>query len=417
MNQFKLTLIAFLSICTVSQVLFAQSTESNDSKVKIKIITKDANGNIEKVEEEYSGTEAESFDLKKMLEEMQSPLENLNIDIEQLLNSTEDLKDIKIKMFDMDGENFKWEKNGKRDFDLKNFESWKDIKSFSHKGGYLGVYLKEEVNDKNGEVSSTGVLIDKIVEESAAGKAGLEVGDEITRIDKVEIESTQQLIDMLREKEAGEEVFISYVRDGKNKSTKVTLGERPMEFRRSRGYSKSGGCNGMPKKICIPSDCCPESTLEDVDEMLKDLFSDTEVFEEVEIIEENGKTIKRTIRTEVITEEVIRDDFDSNDPNVAIEEIITENELSLSGYNFFPNPNDGEFNLQFNLNKKDPVTVKVIDLSGKTIYKDRIRNFNGTYGEQIELKNVTDGTYLLQILQNDQVFVDKIIVNSAGSNK
>jgi|GEM_PF-5657703 len=71
------------------------------------------------------------------------------------------------------------------------------------------------------EVGSALVL--KVVDESAAAKAGIKAGDVITSLDGETIEEPDDVIAALEEYEEGDEISIEYLRKGKKASAKATL--------------------------------------------------------------------------------------------------------------------------------------------------------------------------------------------------
>ncbi|MBI3720542.1 MAG: PDZ domain-containing protein [Sphingobacteriales bacterium] len=89
------------------------------------------------------------------------------------------------------------------------------------KGGKLGVYMKD--NDKGAEVT-------EVQENSSASKAGLQKGDIITKVGDKKVDDAESLTDAVRKHKAGEEVTVTYLRDGKEKSTKAKLDKRKGGF-------------------------------------------------------------------------------------------------------------------------------------------------------------------------------------------
>jgi len=71
-----------------------------------------------------------------------------------------------------------------------------------------------------------GVLIQKIMPDSAAERAGLKAGDVILSVNKIEILSTRQLFTEVQKYSAGTVVAIEYLRQGKLTTLQVALGER-----------------------------------------------------------------------------------------------------------------------------------------------------------------------------------------------
>lgn len=71
-----------------------------------------------------------------------------------------------------------------------------------------------------------GVLIHKVLAESAALKAGLKVGDIILSVDGKPMRSPQDLIAQIRKYAADSVVALEYERDGKKQTVKIALGAR-----------------------------------------------------------------------------------------------------------------------------------------------------------------------------------------------
>ncbi len=103
------------------------------------------------------------------------------------------------------------------------------IRIGSSNRGFLGVEptsLTPELRRHFGVPGDAGVMVARVVEESAAAGAGLAVGDIITRVDGEEILTAIGLGRAVRQKSGGEEVKIEYWRDGQAYTATATLGEQ-----------------------------------------------------------------------------------------------------------------------------------------------------------------------------------------------
>ena len=95
------------------------------------------------------------------------------------------------------------------------------------KGGFLGINAKnisESMLDYF-EVKN-GVLIEDVIDEAPAEKAGLKAGDIITKINDRKITDYDDLIRTLNYYNAGEKVTVNFSRKGSAKSVEVTLAEK-----------------------------------------------------------------------------------------------------------------------------------------------------------------------------------------------
>ncbi len=96
------------------------------------------------------------------------------------------------------------------------------------KAGHLGVALTAltpELKEHFGLPDSNGVMISKVLDESAALEAGLEVGDIISAVDGEAVSSPAELAALIRSREGGETVVIEAWRDRKIVQLLATLGE------------------------------------------------------------------------------------------------------------------------------------------------------------------------------------------------
>ena len=71
-----------------------------------------------------------------------------------------------------------------------------------------------------------GIVILAITKESAADKAGLQVGDVITKIDKEEVKNVAHLKYLLYKHKIGDKVKLSYIRGKDEKTVELTLTKR-----------------------------------------------------------------------------------------------------------------------------------------------------------------------------------------------
>ena len=150
-----------------------------------------------------------------------------------------------------------WNRNGKT-FDLLSKGDFDGLNSFSWNGNeepyaFLGVTTDEDDN---------GAKITDITKESAAEKAGFKKDDVITKIGDKKVDGPESLSEAVRSFKPKEEVTVYYKRDGKENSTKVTLGEKKGGLAYSfsspgvgrsfttpyvPGTPKIKGLNGLPK--------------------------------------------------------------------------------------------------------------------------------------------------------------------------
>jgi Do/DeqQ family serine protease len=95
--------------------------------------------------------------------------------------------------------------------------------------GFLGIMIRNVnpmiAEDKDLGIS-TGVLVDSLTANSAAGSAGIEAGDVIIAVDDAEVKSSPELQERVGRKRPGESVKITLLRDGEELDFNVVLKNR-----------------------------------------------------------------------------------------------------------------------------------------------------------------------------------------------
>ncbi|MDO5740569.1 MAG: trypsin-like peptidase domain-containing protein [Ornithinimicrobium sp.] len=93
---------------------------------------------------------------------------------------------------------------------------------------FLGVGLKDGEATVDG-ATLTGAQVQQVEDNSPAKAAGLQAGDLIVGIDGEAVPSATALVGQVRERGAGKQATLSYVRDGQKAEATVTLATRPDE--------------------------------------------------------------------------------------------------------------------------------------------------------------------------------------------
>ena len=74
------------------------------------------------------------------------------------------------------------------------------------------------------------------------------------------------------------------------------------------------------------------------------------------------------------------------------------------------NPDNGIINLRFSVPEKGDVTISVTDTKGKEVGKKEIKDFEGEFVGQVELKKQTKGTLFVTVVQNEDGAVKRIVI-------
>ncbi|MCP1383350.1 T9SS type A sorting domain-containing protein [Runella salmonicolor] len=84
---------------------------------------------------------------------------------------------------------------------------------------------------------------------------------------------------------------------------------------------------------------------------------------------------------------------------------------SIRGLEAFPNnPDKNELNLRFYAPNKGDVTITVTDTKGKQVSRKEVKDFSGDYVGQLELGKNAKGTYFVNVVQNEDGAVKRIVI-------
>ena len=87
---------------------------------------------------------------------------------------------------------------------------------------------------------------------------------------------------------------------------------------------------------------------------------------------------------------------------------LTDSE-NAKGLIISPNPNAGDFEVTFYLENDKKVNLTILNVQGKSYYEKKVSG-NGKHIEKISLKNVSSGTYLIQLRKQNYTEVKKMII-------
>ncbi len=126
----------------------------------------------------------------------------------------------------IDGDEFDPERFADLDgFDGNPF-AWK---SPGHGRGFIGmrpVEMTPELRQHFGAPKDAGVFVGSLEKDGPAAKAGVQVGDIVTKVDGDTIASSRELVRAIRHRKPGETVEVSLLRNGASRTVKVTVAGR-----------------------------------------------------------------------------------------------------------------------------------------------------------------------------------------------
>lgn len=94
--------------------------------------------------------------------------------------------------------------------------------------------------------------------------------------------------------------------------------------------------------------------------------------------------------------------------SVSVPVLATEN-FGLQDFAIYPNPNNGNFNVQFTSNSGNEIKVGVHDMRGRLVFENTYEN-TGAINQNLQLTNVQSGIYIVTVQDGEQKEVKKIVV-------
>ena len=88
---------------------------------------------------------------------------------------------------------------------------------------------------------------------------------------------------------------------------------------------------------------------------------------------------------------------------------LSSESFGLENFILYPNPNNGNFNIQFTSNSGNEIKVGVHDMRGREIFTKSYTN-NGLFNENLQLSGVQAGIYLVTIQDGSSEVTKKIVV-------
>ena len=76
----------------------------------------------------------------------------------------------------------------------------------------------------------------------------------------------------------------------------------------------------------------------------------------------------------------------------------------------YPNPNNGEFNLAFNVVNSDNYLVSITNELGQIVYTEKLDNFSGLYSKKIDIAGLRKGVYMLSVSNSKNQSVKRVML-------
>ncbi len=444
-------LAAFLFLLSTN-VAFAQANERLKKKIIISTKITDNNGNeqIEKIIKK--GADAESINLDELIARTQQD-EFVDVIVEEADNLTARRGDL---VGDIEIEEYVAPMARRYNVEPTFEESDK---------AFLGVFCSMP--------SEKGVSIVSVIKNSGASKAGLLGNDVITHINEAKVHSHAELVAVLQNYKAGDEVTVRFLRNTSAQQVQATLTSPIINNRHSNyGFSRcttpsrtievpqkpqlgvyiDDNARGVLVTELIENSAAQKAGLVENDIIYKvdnndvttanqliDLMKEYSVGDEIKVrlyradkkekfnvvlgaapvkdwkIGGCGLQSQPKEQYQLRRRVILIDKEPELDINALTESLVEENintELEFKRFELFPNPTNGLLTVKFSTSNEMPLRVAILDVAGKEIFSEDVVQSTMVYERQIDLTSNTPGIYILKITQDKKVFTEKIIYSN-----
>lgn len=265
----------------------------------------------------------------------------------------------------------------------------------------LGLGIIARPNDQ-----PQGMRILNVYPESAAQKAGLQTDDVITAIGNQKTTTLPELLDALKKYTEKDPISIQYHRNSQQQIATAQL----LPLKRQACVKKIVKTLDNVGNEIEMLDENVEKILQDADINLDEILQKMQNLN----IDVDTKDAEIKIRIngdrKVTITDASPDDIAKITPSHTNKTTPIQEAHSITNLNFYPNPNQGIFDLSFQVDKMANLSLAIFDMNGKAVFEDNRSNFLGEYNQKINITDHAKGSYFLRIIANQNALYKKIMV-------
>jgi len=98
-----------------------------------------------------------------------------------------------------------------------------------------------------------------------------------------------------------------------------------------------------------------------------------------------------------------------NSEEFAITAVANNPDFTFDNFALYPNPSEGNFTIKFNSTATNNIEININDIRGRQVFSNTYNNY-GFFNENIQLKNIQNGIYLININDGINNMTRKIMI-------
>ncbi len=100
----------------------------------------------------------------------------------------------------------------------------------------------------------------------------------------------------------------------------------------------------------------------------------------------------------------------SNSDTISVQFSIGVNQIAAADLlEVYPNPASDKVSIHMNLNQASDLTIRILDLKGRTVLYDMKKDVNGEFRLEYMLDNITPGMYFIHLDTNNGFSVHRLV--------
>ena len=101
---------------------------------------------------------------------------------------------------------------------------------------------------------------------------------------------------------------------------------------------------------------------------------------------------------------------ETEDYSIIVDNTASILDTSFANFNIYPNPNNGTFNLNLEVDINNKVLIQLFDVRGRLVSAKKYATTKTSFSEKITFENTSSGLYLLKVINGKKQTIQKLLI-------